>query len=300
LIVLTVVVFLVGLLALQGLLLVRMIGSADGPSLSALRGPRLGVLTLTGTIDSIQSQLDILERYRRSDSIRGLLIEVDSPGGLVGPSQELSAAVARFAETDRPVVASVRTVGASGAYYVASSADTIVANPGSMVGSIGVIMQFVKVQDLIGKIGVEYRVIKSGRYKDLGSPFREMSPEEREVLTNLIMDVYDQFLDHILEHRTGLSRSRLEEMADGRVFTGRQAVQRGLIDATGSRRRAVRMLSDAAGIDGEPSLVNLQEDRFNLVGSASQILRPLTRLLSPRPARFRLLYMMPDWGSPHA
>lgn len=294
--VVVVIMFLSGFLALQIFVMAQMFG--DGPSLTGLRGERLGVLTLTGTIRDVQPQLDALKRYRESDSVRGLLIEVDSPGGLVGPSQELSAAVARFAETGRPVVTSVRTVGASGAYYVASSSDTIVANPGSLVGSIGVIMQFIKVEELIGKIGVDYRVVKSGKYKDLGSPFRDMSTDEREVVSNLIMDVYHQFFDHVLEHRGELTRPQLETMADGRVFTGRQARERGLIDVTGGRREAIEILADGAGIEGEPSLVNLKrENRFSFTESAAHYLRPLTRLLRPHRPRFRLLYMMPDLGS---
>ncbi len=299
LIVVTLIVFLVGLLAVQGLFVARLMGGQEGASMSAFQGEKIGVLKLDGTITSIQTKLDTLQRYRKNDSIRGLLIQVDSPGGLVGPSQELSAAVARFAETDRPVVTSVRTVGASGAYYVASSSDTIVANPGSMVGSIGVIMQFVKVEELIDKIGVDYRVIKSGDYKDLGSPFREMNPGEREILSRLIMDVYDQFLGHVLDHRSGLTRPQLEAMADGRVFTGRQALRNGLIDATGGRREAIDIIADAAGIEGEPSLVNLEGDRFRFVRAASSWLGSLTRLLRPRQTRFRLLYMMPDWGASH-
>lgn len=288
-------VILVGVLTLQTFFLFRILPSDS--SLTDFDDKRLAVLSVDGTILSVQEQLDLLRTYRKSDSVEGLLIDVNSPGGAVAPSQELSDAVERFSDTGRPVVASVRSLGASGGYYVASSADTVVANPGSLVGSIGVIMQFMQVKDLMNKVGVDYQVVKSGEFKDLGSPFREMEPEERAVLKNLIMDVYDQFLDHILDHRSQLSREQLETMADGRVFTGNQALEKNLIDATGSRRDAIRRLADAAGVDEEePNLWNAKRKQFSFVESALNLLSPLEKLAEQSSPKFRLMYLMPDWS----
>lgn len=286
---------LVGILSLQGFLLFRVLPSDS--SLTEFDDERLAVLSVDGTILSVQKQLNLIRKYRESDSVEGLLVDVNSPGGAVAPSQELSDAVERFSETGRPVVATVRSLGASGGYYVASSADTIVANPGSMVGSIGVIMQFMQVKDLMNKVGVDYQVVKSGDFKDLGSPFREMKAEERAVLKNLIMDVYDQFLNHILDHRTQLSRSELESMADGRVFTGQQALQKNLIDATGNRRDAIRQLAGAAGLDeDDPNLWNAERKQFSFVESTLEILSPLEKLTGQSSRQFRLMYLMPDWS----
>jgi len=194
-------------------------------------------------------------------------------------------------------VASIRSVGASGGYYVASSADTIVANSGSMVGSIGVLIEFMKFKELIDKVGVEYRVIKSGRYKDLGSPFRDMEESERKILRQLIMDVYDQFLNHILDQRPqSFSRKELEQLADGRIFTGRQAVERNLIDRTGTRRDAVEILGSATGLGDDPNTVNLARERLSVFRNASKSVSELFSWFDKEQPSFRLLYMMPDVG----
>ncbi|MFB6346525.1 MAG: signal peptide peptidase SppA [bacterium] len=288
-------VVLIGILTLQSFFLFSILPS-ETTTFTDFNGETVGVLSIDGGIFSVEDRLKTLRKYRKNDSVKGLLIDVNSPGGAVAPSQELSDAVQRFASTGKPVVASVRSLGASGAYYVASSADTIVANPGSLVGSIGVIMQFMQVSDLMKKVGVDYRVVKSGEFKDLGSPFRDMKPKERAVLRTLIMDVYDQFLNHILENRQELSREQLEKIADGRVFTGKQALEKNLIDATGSRRDAIRKLQKAAGLEEEPTLWNAGERRFSLVESVLEILSPLKELTDRSTSNFQLLYMMPEWG----
>lgn len=289
---------LVFFLAIQTTVMYRILGSESAGGLPGLDGEKIGVLKVEGGIFNVQKQLEILKRYEESKSIKGVLLDIDSPGGMVGPSQELSQAVNRVSNRGKPVVASIRSVGASGGYYVASSADTIVANPGSMVGSIGVLIEFLKFKELIQKVGVDYRVIKSGEYKDLGSPFRDMEEDEREILRELIMDVYDQFLNHILEQRPrSFSRSELEQMADGRVFTGRQAVERKLIDRTGTRRDAVQLLADATNLGDDPSLVNLGRERLSFLQNASESFSEVFSFLNETKPSFRLLYMMPDVGN---
>jgi len=264
-------------------------------TLPAIRGERIGVLTLEGGIMNIENELEILKRYRESDAVKAVLLEVDSPGGLVGPSQELSEAVADIREAGKPVVSSIRTVGASGAYYVASSSDTIVANPGSMVGSIGVIIQFMKFKELMNKVGVDYRVVKSGRFKDLGSPFRDMEESERELIRNLSMVVYEQFVEHILEQRPGsFTRNQLEELADGRIFTGRQALSNDLIDSTGTRQDAIEIAGRAAGLGDDPNTVNFSRRNVSFLQESVRSFFGAFKWMRPEQPPFRLLYRMPE------
>lgn len=288
------IVMLVFFLALQSVLLFQFFPSPA--SFTGFQGEKIAVLSLDGPIFQVQRQLDRLEEFREDESVKGLLIEVNSPGGAVGPSQELASAVEHFSQTGRPVVSSVRSVGSSGAYYVASSSDTIVANPGSIVGSIGVLVQFMEFKDLMGKVGVDYQVVKSGEFKDLGSPFREMNPEEREIIRGLIMDSYDQFLNHILENRASMERDRLEELADGRVMTGKQALGDNLIDSVGSRREALESLRDAAGVTDSVPLWKPSEREFGFARAGSRMLNSLAGYFSPSSSGLKLLYMMPDWG----
>lgn len=289
------IIVLVFLLALQSIVLLQFFPPT--PSLTGLQGKKLATLTLEGPIFQIQDHLDQLRQFREDQSVKGLLIEVDSPGGAVGPSQELSAAVERFTQTGRPAVTAIRSVGASGAYYVAASSDTIVANPGSLVGSIGVVIQFMEFKDLMGKIGVDYHVVKSGRFKDLGSPFREMTPRERKILRELIMNTYEQFLNHLLEQRPVLNREELKKIADGRILTGTQALERGLLDRVGNRQEALSLLREAAGVSEDVPLWNPQSREFSFVRNSRQLLRPLLNIFESRGFGIKLLYIMPNWGA---
>jgi protease-4 len=290
------ITMLVFFLALQSALLWQFFPSSG--SFATFPGEKIAVLDLSGPIFEVQDKLDQIKRFREDETVRGLLVQVDSPGGAVGPSQELASAVRHFSRsTGRPVVTSIRSVGASGAYYVASSSDTIVANPGSIVGSIGVLVQFLEFKDLMGKIGVDYQVVKSGEFKDLGSPFREMNERERDVMRRVIMDSYEQFLTHVLENRPNLRRGRLEELADGRVLTGQQAQENGLVDQLGTRREALETLRDAAGVDDSARLWNPTERQFGFTQVGQRIASVLDELLARSDSGFRLLYMMPDWGA---
>ncbi len=259
-------------------------------------GKKIGVVSINGIIAEIDEQIRQLEILEDRSSIKAILLEINSPGGMVGPSQELSETVKRISDSGKPVVASVRSVGASGAYYIASSADTIVSNPGALIGSIGVIMEFMRVEEMMDKIGIDYEVVKSGRFKDLGSPFREMTADERQVIGELIKDVYEQFINHIVENRKGLSREELEPLADGRVFTGRQALELNLIDALGTRREAIKIAARAAGIEAEPVTVNLEQKPFELFKSFTRLGSVFGRWSSGQQPGFRLLYMMPGGG----
>lgn len=254
---------------------------------------KIGVLSLEGPILSVERYQKALRRYREQDSIEAVLIDVNSPGGGVAASQELADSIDQLTDTGKPVVASIRSVGASGAYYSAVGSDTIVANPGSIVGSIGVIMQFFQAQELMDTVGLDYEVVKSGEFKDLGSPFRDFQEEEREVLRSLIMDVYDQFLNHVLERRPGLTEEKLRSLADGRVLSGRQAEAEGLIDELGSRREALNILREEAGLSEDAGTVDFSRERKGLFDSAQGTLQQLIQSMNHTPGRFRLMYMMP-------
>lgn len=281
-------------LALQTVIFWSLVGSQDGAFFSLPGARKIGVISLEGPINKIQPQLDQLQRYEEKANVEALLLDIDSPGGRVGPSQELSSAISDFSDGEKPVVAFVRSTGASGAYYVASSADTIVVNPGSLVGSIGVIMKFISAEELVEKVGLEYHVVKSGEFKDLGSPFREMSTRDREMLRNLVMDVYDQFINHVSEARGQLNQSQVEKLADGRVFTGKQSAEKGLVDLTGGRRKAIDVAKKAAGIEGEVELQKPLTKDLSPFTRAAKLIDSLGSFLRSRESSIQLLYQMPE------
>ena len=208
---------------------------SDG--LTVFGGDRIAVLPLRGVITGNHSVIRSLRNYERDGSIRGYVVDIDSPGGEVAPAQTIYRALREAREEGKPVVAAIGAVGASGAYYAALGADTVVAMPGSLVGSIGVIMEFPNATELVDKIGLEYEVVKSGEHKDLGSPFRDMTEGDRELLQDVVDDVYQQFVETIVEER-GLSRDSVLRVADGRLMSGRQAATYGLIDREGDLARA--------------------------------------------------------------
>jgi len=181
----------------------------------------------------------------------------------VGPSQELYEEVRKL-RGKKPVVASMGAVAASGGYYIACGAQKIYANPGTITGSIGVLMQFVNVQDLIEKIGVRGMVVKSGAFKDMGSPIRRMTPEERRLLQAVIDNVHGQFVEAVAAGR-GLDGRRVAAMADGRIFSGEQAKELGLVDALGNLQDAVAEAGRMAKIEGEPRVVTPPKKRLSIL-----------------------------------
>jgi protease-4 len=195
-----------------------------------------------------------LREYRRDSSIKGYVLVVNSPGGEVAPSQSIYHELTRVREEGYPVVAVIGSVGASGAYYAALGADTILAMPGSLIGSIGVLMEFPNFEELLDKVGLRYEVIKSAEHKDLGSPYREVTDEERRLLQGVVDDVYGQFVEAITEAR-GLSRDSVARVADGRLLSGREAVEYGLIDGEGTLVDAIAMAGNMAGLGPEPRTV---------------------------------------------
>lgn len=226
-------------------------------------GNKVGVIELRGAITESRNTIEQLVFFAKSDSIKAIVLRVDSPGGGVGPSQEIYSEVARITQ-DKPIIVSMGSVAASGGYYVAAPANRIYANPGTITGSIGVIMEFTNVLDLMDKIGLKTRVVKSGTHKDIGSSVRDMTPDEQALLQGLIDDVHSQFVAAVSDGRN-LSEEEVRKLADGRIFTGRQALQLGLIDELGGLRVAITEAARQGGIVGEPNIVYPEEPSVGLI-----------------------------------
>jgi protease-4 len=220
-------------------------------------GDRVALVEISGAIYSSQGVIEQLRRCEADPSVKAIVLRVNSPGGAVAPVQEIYNAINRI---QKKVVVSMGATAASGGYYIACAGDRIFANPGTLTGSIGVIMQFRKWGELMKKIGVQSEVIKSGKYKDAGSPFRELTPEEQELFQDVIDDVHQQFLEAIMESRQDaeLTREQMEEIADGRIMSGRQALERKLIDQLGDLNDAIEYAGQLAGIKGRPRVVKME------------------------------------------
>jgi protease-4 len=246
--VVTGLVFVGCFLAILGLLVVAERGEVS------LGGNRVALVEVQGLILSAEEVVRELEEHLEDPAIRAVVVRVESPGGVVGPSQEIHDAVARVRAKGKPVVVSMGAIAASGGYYLAAAADHIVASPGTLTGSIGVLMQLVEIEGLLKKVGVNLEVIKAGRHKDVGTFSRAMTPEERAILQALLDDMYDQFVTAVAEGRR-LDRAKVLALADGRVYTGRRAKELGLVDSLGGLEDAVRTAGRLAGIPGKPQLV---------------------------------------------
>ncbi len=227
-------------------------------------GDKIAVVDLTGTILQSDNVVRQIKKYREDRSIKGILLHVDSPGGGVVASQEIYEEVKRTRESSKPIVVSMGALAASGGYYVSCPANRIVANPGTLTGSIGVISQFMHFDPLMEKIGIGVNTIKSGKFKDAGNPYREMTPDDRAYFQGMMDEVHRQFIAVVEENRR-LDHDTVVKYADGRVFTGEQAVALGLVDTIGSYEDAVRITAGLAGIHGEPSIVKEKKRRQTLL-----------------------------------
>ncbi len=222
-------------------------------------GQKVAVVYIEGPIIGSENIIKELKGYEDDSSIKALVLRINSPGGAVAPSQEIFSVVRRIAEKKK-VVTSMGTLAASGGYYIAAPSTLIVANPGTLTGSIGVIMEIPNVETLMDKVGIRTEVIKSGELKDMGSAFREMSERDRKILQGIIDEVYEQFIIDVAESR-GMSLEEVRELADGRILTGSQALRTGLVDEMGGLDDAIRRAAELAGIDGEPDIVTREDKR---------------------------------------
>jgi protease IV len=262
------IVFFFGLFVLM---IVSWILSDENEETISSGGEKIAVVELKEPIISSEDIVRQFKKYRENKSIRAIVFRVESPGGGVSASQEIYEEVKKTREAGRPIIVSMGSVAASGGYYVSCGATRIVANPGTLTGSIGVIFQFMHFQQLMDKIGVDQTTIKTGKFKDSGSPFRKTTQEEKQYFNMLVGDVYEQFVDVVAEER-GMDRTEVLKYADGRVFTGRQAVEYGFVDTLGTMEDAINIAAEYGGIQGKPSIVKETKKKTiieKLVGDAA-------------------------------
>jgi protease-4 len=252
-------------------------------------GDKVAVIRIEGIILDSRETIEELRHYRDNPSVKAIVLRIDSPGGAVVPSQEIFAEVRKTkAEGKIKVVTSMGNVAASGGYYIAAATDRIVANPGTLTGSIGVIMELANVKGLLEKVGVQSVVIKSGRHKDIASPFRAMTPEDRALLQTVLDDVHAQFIDAVATGRS-LQPEQVKTLADGRIFTGKQAQTVNLVDELGDLHDAIQLAARLVGISGEPRVIETHK-RFSwrdlLQGLYSGSIAPLV------PSNISLKYLL--------
>jgi protease IV len=224
---------------------------------------RIGVVEVRGMIDNVQESLKAIKDFRKDPNVKCILVRIESPGGGIGASQELYREIRRTLE-EKPVVASLGGIAASGGYYIASAAHRIVANPGTITGSIGVISYFPNLKDLLEKIGFAAIVIKSGRFKDIGNPDRDMTQEEKELLQATMDQAHRQFIRDVARGRN-LAEEDVREIADGRIIMGETAQQLGLVDELGNFEDAVRAAKVLGKIQGEPDLIHAKKKKRSLL-----------------------------------
>lgn len=224
---------------------------------------KIAIVNLDYTIISSESIVRQFKKFGEDKSIKAIILRVNTPGGGVAASQEMYEAIRRVRDAGKPVVVSISSLGASGGYYAACGGNIIVADPGSLVGSIGVIINLMNLQGLADKIGVKETIIKSGELKDAGNPLRELNEKDREYFQDIVDDSFDQFLDVVSNSRK-MDKEKLKEYATGRVFTGRQAKEIGLVDSLGTLEDAVKIAGNMAGIEGEPTIIK-ERERYTLV-----------------------------------
>lgn len=259
------------------------VGASKGKTKSFSLNNKIGVVTLNGVIVESREAIEQLEEFGKDDSIAAVVLRIDSPGGGVAASQEIYDAVVEL-KKQKKVVVSMGSVAASGGLLVACSADKIVANPGTITGSISAIMQFANIEGLLNKIGLKASNVKSGKFKDIGSPLREMTPEERKIIQDLVDDIYNQFVD-VIVHDRKIPREKVIEFADGRVFSGRRAKEYGLVDSLGDMGSAAKLACQLAGKSGKYDLVYPSPKRSSILdymfeNATNQLNRSLREKLS--------------------
>lgn len=233
--------------------LIYALGLLKGEGRSLHLGAKVGVVRIEGVIIDSTELIEQIEEFSNDDGIRAVVLRINSPGGGVVPSQEIYQSVLELRKKKK-VVASMGAVAASGGYLIAVAADRVVANPGTITGSISAVMHFADVQELMKKVGVRSSVVKSGKFKDIGSPVREMTGEERHLIQGIVDDIYDQFTQIISENRN-VPLGTIIGLADGRIFSGRQALAVKLVDELGGLQDAVSLAGRLAGMEGKPAVV---------------------------------------------
>lgn len=226
-------------------------------------GEKVGVIEIIGVITDAKDVLYNLKRFREDESIKSIVIRIDSPGGGVGPSQEIFREVQKTIKTKK-IISSMGTVAASGGYYIAAGTNGIVANPGTITGSIGVIMGYTNFQNILQKIGLVPVVFKSGEFKDMGSPVREMTDTEEKIIQGFVNKIHKQFVHDVAQGR-GMERKRVGKLADGRIYTGEEAKELGLVDRLGNLEDSIEWAGRLGGIKGKIAPVYAREKKFSIL-----------------------------------
>jgi len=247
-------------------------------------GGNIAVVEVKGPIEESVEIVKDIKKHRENDQIKAIILRVDSPGGAVGSSQEVYDEVIKT-KSVKPVVASFGNMAASGGYYVAASATKIVSNPGAITGSIGVISQFFQVDEVLKKFNLKWEVIKSGSNKDIGSPFRSMTAEEKKILQSLTSDIYDQFVMAVVNGRK-LEKEKVLTFADGRIFSGKMAQELGLVDELGGMEKAVEIAAAEAKMTDEPKVIYPSKDKY-------KFLDQLAEGKVSMPSLFKMEYRLP-------
>lgn len=249
---------------------------------------RIALIEINGVITESEETIDNLRKYSQEEGVKGIVLRIESPGGGVVPAQEIYREVLAIKEKGKPVVVSMGNVGASGGYYIACAATKIFANPGTITGSIGVIMALSNIEELLGKLGLKTTVIKSGKHKDMGSPLRPLSEEERAILQKLLDDVHYQFIKAVAQGRK-LPLDKVKELADGQIFTGQQAKNLGLIDQLGTLEEAIAYTGKLAKIPGKPKVVKPEKKK----GLLSWLLGEYSFAPLHLPIGLKIQYLLP-------
>lgn len=272
------VIIVVSFLMIAFLTLMAFIGlSDDGSLLLTGMGDRVAIVDVHGVIENSSDVVRQLRKYGKDSSIPALVLHINSPGGGAASSQEIYEEVNKLREDGKKIVASMGSVAASGGYYVACAADTVVANPATLTGSIGVIFQFPVAEELFKKIGVKFEVVKRGEIKDIGSMNRSMTERERESLQSVVDDTYEQFVEVVSESRE-MERDQVVKIADGSIFTGRQAKDLGLVDELGDLHDAIKIAGEMAGIEEYPKTVKERKRKISWFDVLTQRMTDLLEL----------------------
>lgn len=216
-------------------------------------GDKIAIVEIKGVIAQSSGIIEQLQQHLEDEGVKAIILRIDSPGGGVGPSQEIHREILKI-KLKKKIITSMGSVAASGGYYIACASDLIVANPGTITGSIGVLMQFSNFEELLKKIGIKGVVLKSGEHKDIGSPLREMRPEEKKIMQEVLDNVHQQFIQAVAEGRK-LDYSKVVQIADGRILTGEQAKNLGLVDKLGNLQDTIDITAEMVGIQGKPNVL---------------------------------------------
>jgi protease IV len=245
-------------LGLFALMILVTIGSVLLPDRWKSPSGEIAIVHVNGMLMDSRDIVRQLSDYRHDTQVRGIILRIDSPGGAVAPAQEIYNEIMKLRADQKTVYASMGTVAASGGYYIACAADYVLANPGTLTGSISAVMAFNNIEELTKKVGVKPNIIKSGKFKDVGSPLRAMTPEEQKLLQDVVGDVHEQFVQAIATGRD-LPLAEVHKIADGRIMTGQQALKLKLIDEVGGLEKTIDLLAKKIGVVGRPKVIEQKE-----------------------------------------